>query len=374
MSTPTITMTFDQHSTDPSSVVQVHRGHLDQYDALEPSEVLVAFLVSPVNPQDLAVIAGRYPVQPSFHHPPASGHAPIPGYDGAARVLGVGCNVKTDVVSPGDLVIPARHGIGTWRTHAKLPADALVRVPASLAPTAAAMLRMAFCPAYLLLEDHRDAAGRALRPGDWIVLNAAGGAIAGLLVQFARMRGCRTLGVVRDASVFLEQGGRGAAGRPDVVVSEAELAARGAEVDPRVKAAVQGGQFVLALDAVFGEAGERTAKLLAPGGVFVAYGFMGGTDSASIQLTPELLFWKHITFRNFRLSDAMAGRSKEEQRRLFEWFAQLVEDGTIIPPPVEEVVLGGKGASLEDTVKKALDKASGKAARRNKQVFVYDAM
>src|SRR2546430_17678042 len=77
-----------------------------------PKEVLVKFLAAPINPLDVLVLADVYPVKP-LHQ--CSGE-PIPGYDGVGEIISCGRDV-TELV-PGDLVIPSKFGVGTWRTQA----------------------------------------------------------------------------------------------------------------------------------------------------------------------------------------------------------------------------------------------------------------
>jgi len=77
-----------------------------------PKEVLIRFLAAPINPLDVLVLTGQYPVKPNHFHQ----DNPIPGYDGVAEVIACGESVKH--LSSGDIIIPSRFGIGSWRTHA----------------------------------------------------------------------------------------------------------------------------------------------------------------------------------------------------------------------------------------------------------------
>lgn len=86
---------------------------LHSYDtgAVKPSTVLVKFLAAPINPLDLLVLAGTYPVKPTHHY---QGQA-IPGYDGIGEV--VECGEGVTKFNPGDLVVPSRFGLGKWLTN-----------------------------------------------------------------------------------------------------------------------------------------------------------------------------------------------------------------------------------------------------------------
>lgn len=87
----------------PTGGVQLHN-----YDtgAVNPSTVLVKFLAAPINPLDLLVLAGTYPVKPAHQY---QGQA-IPGYDGIGEV--VECGEGVTKVVPGDLVVPSKFGTG----------------------------------------------------------------------------------------------------------------------------------------------------------------------------------------------------------------------------------------------------------------------
>lgn len=163
--------------------------HAKLYEIPVPAtnEVLVQMLLAPINPQDIMVLAGKYPVKPANH---LDGEA-IPGYDGVAKILRCGEGVTE--LQVGEWVIPKQHGLGTWRTHAVFHQNSLLKVSSRVEPKFAATLRMCGAPAYLLLEDTKQ-----LKPGDWIIQNAASGVIAQMVSQFARLKGLHTISIIRD--------------------------------------------------------------------------------------------------------------------------------------------------------------------------------
>ncbi|KAJ6064648.1 hypothetical protein N7499_013328 [Penicillium canescens] len=338
------TVTFQRQSTEPASVIRIYRHDAVGDAPIPANSVLLKFLAAPVNPQDLLVIAGRYPVQP--HH--RYNDEPIPGYDGVARVERVGTDV--DALKPGDHVIPRAHGLGTWRTEAVVPAAAVLKVSKSLEPTTASLLKTGCSTAYLLLESCP-----SLCPGEWVVLNAATGWIARMVVQFALLKGCPSICVIRDRDdveatrqSLLDQGAR-------VVVTESQLAKEG----PVAIAA--GKRVTLALDAVFGQSGQRLAAMLAPGATYINYGSLGGAGGQLV-LSQELIFWKQITFRNFRLSQALSRYTEDAQIDLLSWFTELFEEGKITAPPVNRVDWeeDRDGGNLEKKVQSVLARAGGK--------------
>ena len=72
---------------------------------MKDNEVLVKMVMAPINPADINMIEGVYPIRPSL---PAIG-----GNEGVGQVIQVGKNVKG--LSVNDMVIPANPGFGTKR-------------------------------------------------------------------------------------------------------------------------------------------------------------------------------------------------------------------------------------------------------------------
>ena len=80
--------------------------HSYDLESLDVCTVLVKLLAAPINPLDLLVLAGSYPVKPIYKNEERG----IPGYDGIAEVLE--CGEGVTAFSPGDLVIPSKFGVG----------------------------------------------------------------------------------------------------------------------------------------------------------------------------------------------------------------------------------------------------------------------
>ncbi|EME85208.1 uncharacterized protein MYCFIDRAFT_211068 [Pseudocercospora fijiensis CIRAD86] len=360
-----LALTFSSESADAASAIKVQPcEHLTPNMELGSEDVLVRYLAFPINPQDLMAIAGKYPVKPVYQHPDGSR---IAGNDGIARIERVGSGV--DLLQPGDLVLPRSHGLGTWRELAILPGKSVIKLPREADPIAGALLKMGFAPGYLLIEDTA-----VLKPGDWVVVNAGLGTIPQMAIQFARLRGCHAVAVVRER----DAGDLEAAKRllhaqgADVVVTGEDLAKHGPAADAALAAAVQGKRIVLALDAVFGDSAEHLARLLAPNATFVNYGSLGGGEGV-LRLTQELLFWKQIKFRNFRLSQQLASRSNAEVEGLLAWFVDLLRQGRLRTPEVETIAWRGGDEAVgefEARVRAALGKAVRRPLGLKKQVVV----
>ncbi|XP_063487573.1 enoyl-[acyl-carrier-protein] reductase, mitochondrial isoform X8 [Symphalangus syndactylus] len=185
------------HHGDPAKVVELK--NLDRA-AVGGSDVRVKMLAAPINPSDINMIQGNYGLLPEL---PAVG-----GNEGVAQVVAVGSNVTR--LKPGDWVIPANAGLGTWRTEAVFSEDALIQVPSDIPLQSAATLGVNPCTAYRMLMDFEQ-----LQPGDSVIQNASNSGVGQAVIQIAAALGLRTINVVRD--------------RPDIQKLSDRLKSLGAE-------------------------------------------------------------------------------------------------------------------------------------------------
>ncbi|KAI0920317.1 hypothetical protein AcW1_002091 [Taiwanofungus camphoratus] len=321
-----------------------------------PTEVKLKFLAAPINVQDLLVLAGKYPVKPATKY----GDALIAGYEGVALVTEAGQSVTS--LQVGDYVLPKEHGFGTWRTHAVVDAEKLVRIPAPANPIFASLLKMGYTPAYLLLRNMR-----YLKPGDWVIQNAATGTIAQALIQFARLQGVRTISVVRDRDDLDAVKSRLASIGADVVLSESEMAVLAQPLSSTRR-------IVLAIDSVFGASGTRIVNQLVQGGTYVSLGFLGGGGETKLDVTEGILFYKAVELKGFRTSKELAGWSNADRSDLWSWMLDLYDRGQLKAPAVDITEWPREGEEAQKLVEKltaAVERTGSKAVGVPKQVFVF---
>lgn len=268
--------------------------------ALQPGEVRVEVLAAPINPSDLMTLTGVYGQLPPL---PAVG-----GNEGVGRVVEVGDGVDAPRVGQR-VLLPI--GIGTWATHVTARADALVPLPDAGDAVQMAMLAINPPTAALLLQEFVD-----LQPGEWVLQNAANSAVGGYLVQLARARGLRTVNVVRRESACAQVT---ACGGDAVLVDGEDLAARVAE-------ATGNARIRLGIDAVGGAATDRLAQALAPGGVVVNYGAMGGS---ACEVSPLSLIFKDVALRGFWVARWFEQASAAQRGALFTSLAERIADGSL---------------------------------------------
>src|SRR2546430_3669172 len=147
----------------------------------EANEVVVKMSAAPINPADLNSIEGKYPIKPEL---PAT-----PGMEGAGVVTEIGSAVR-DLAIGAQVILP--HNFGTWREIAVIAADKLVAAPKEIEPIQAAMLKVNPITAWRLLHDFVP-----LRPGDWLIQNAANSGAGQCVILIARELGYKTVNVVR---------------------------------------------------------------------------------------------------------------------------------------------------------------------------------
>lgn len=289
-----------------------HRGPVPQdvikaieFEApeLQADEVLLELQASPINPSDVLTLTGLYGILPPL---PAIG-----GNEGVARVVSLGGNV-TGLVEGQSVLLPV--GIGTWSTHIVAPAKKLIPLPEGADPQQLSMLSINPPTAALMLSEFAD-----LKPGDWVIQNAANSAVGNYLIQLAKLKGLRTINIVRRESLIQPLQNIGA----DLVLVD------GDDLPKRVRKATDKADIKLAIDAVGGAASNRLADCLATQGTLVNYGMMSGEAA---QVSSANLIFKDITVKGFWLALWFQHASKEAQQKLYNELAMLIATGKLSAP------------------------------------------
>ena len=137
--------------------------------------------------------------------------------------------------------------------------------------------------AALLLSEYVD-----LKPGEWVVQNAANSGVGRWVIAFAKTRGLKTVNIVRRPELVAELEAIGG----DVVVVDSP------DVSERIKAAVGQAELRLALDGVSGPATGALAATLSPRGTLVSFAAMSLNP---MSISPLDVIFKPITMRGFFL-------------------------------------------------------------------------
>ena len=234
------------------------------------NEVLVAIEYSPINPNDLLVARGAYPLRPELPS--------VIGNEGVGRVVAVGPGVTN--VAVGDRVLPPRSS-WVWRERMVIPAGGLFSLPRSADPKQLAMLAINPPTASLLLSEYVD-----LNRGDFVIQNAANSGVGRWVIAFAKARGLRTVNIVRRRELVTDLQAAGG----DLVLVD------GPEVTQEIKKAVGSQRIRLAIDGVSGPSTGVLASVLGPGGTLVAYSAM---SASPMVLNPLTLIFTPIIVTGF---------------------------------------------------------------------------
>ncbi|MEY2574611.1 MAG: hypothetical protein QOF80_98 [Verrucomicrobiota bacterium] len=265
-----------------------------------PNEVVVKMSAAPINPADLNSIEGKYPIKAEL---PAT-----PGMEGAGVVMEARSAVR-DFAIGTQVILP--HSFGTWREVAIIAADKLVAVPEEIEPIQAAMLKVNPITAWRMLHDFV-----ALRPGDWLIQNAANSGAGQCVIQIARELGYKTVNVVRRAELVDELRSLGG----DVVLVDGE------NIREEVAAATGRASIRLALNAVGGDNALRVAKCLASDGTMVTYGAM---SLEPLCIPNGMLIFKNLRFTGFWVNKWYDSATPEQRAETFAPLFEMAKRGLL---------------------------------------------
>jgi len=315
-------------------------------EPLAPSSgnnVTIKMLFAPINPADINMIQGSYPIQPAL---PGIG-----GNEGLGEVLSVGSDVSG--LSPGDLVIPNKQGFGTWRSHATCDASDLLKLPSVKGVKQEYLATLVVNPAtaYRMLEDFVQ-----LKEGDVIIQNGANSMVGTSVIQLAALKGVKTINIIRprtDYDDLVEKlKGYGAY----MVVTDKYA------TTPEFKKLISDlPKPKLALNCVGGETATEMARLLTEGGTMVTY---GGMSIRPVTIPTRSFIFNDITLKGFWMSRWYSNHSIEEKTKLLNTLIELVQDN--------KLRLWTERHQFVDGFDVALERAQNTQSRDRKVLFMFD--
>jgi trans-2-enoyl-CoA reductase len=368
----------------------------------------VEMLAAPWNPADVLAARGAYP-SPYPSEPDAGiGSAPTGGgeeelaerfrrsrhFDGRTVAGSEGWGRVTDVVSPrdrpageadddddddpcpphlqpGDFVAVGKPGLGTLRSSAWLPVDALIRLDGGRQlrdgndPAASSSLFQLGGTALRMLRDYA-----TLGPGDVVLQNAGNSAVGFVLSQLAAAaaEGVRVVSIVRRGSKTPEEFASlkewlTTTGKNRMVLAQEDLLRGDDDYWTSVRSELRslGRPPVLALNAVGGDSARLLLRMLSPGGTLVTYGAMGSQPDVLVT-APELIF-KDVTLRGHWHSRWMVRHSYQERSEMMNELVDYVLQGKLRCPPTKVFRL----SQLQEALK--YQTAQSNAVIREKIVF-----
>lgn len=293
---------------------------------LAPGQVLAKYLQCPVNPADINVLQGTYPIRPPL---PATG-----GGEGVAEILAVGPNSR---LSPGDWCLPGRPMTGTWRSHTVEEEDFWIPIRNDIPAIVAATIMINPCTAYRMLLDFV-----TLEPGDWLVQNGSNSGVGQAVIQIAKTMGVKTVNIVRDRedvgllkAKLTDMGG-------DLVLTEEEL---------RATQVWKSGQLPrpkLGLNCTGGPSSLELCKALEERAVHVTY---GGMSRKPVMAATSHMIFKDLELRGFWMGQWNDRQGRSEARMsMYTELGKLAHQGALLAPAHQYIGLEDYQEALEKSL------------------------
>jgi NADPH:quinone reductase-like Zn-dependent oxidoreductase len=300
---------------DPTQVLEMGEAPLPEPG---PGQARMRLLQSPIHNHDLSTVRGEYGVKPALPF--------IPGTEALGIVDAVGPDVDQVVV--GQRVVAA--GVtSAWAERFVAKAAGLVPLPASIPDEVACQLVAMPMSACILLEDLQ------LEPGDWMIQNAAAGAVGKVVNVLARERGIKVINLVRRKESLV-----GLDVEYGLSSDDPQWAARVAEL-------TGGAPVKRAVDSVGGRAADDLMKVLGMGGLLVSFGALSGEP---LVIDPRNLLFKQASIKGFWAIKRRQEISPADTRRMLGDVIRLAASGRL-PLKVEasfELARAGEAAAASE--------------------------
>lgn len=282
---------------DPEKVLQVEDVERPEP---APGEVRVRIVLAAIHNHDLMIARGQYGALPET--PARAGSEAT----GVIDALGEGVSG----LEVGQRVVAGTTGV--WAEYVTMPAASVIPVSDSIPDSSAAqMIAMPFS-AISLIDSLQ------LGEGDWMLQNAANGAVGRIVAQLAKTRGINVVGLVRRAAAIDELAALGI----DRVVATDDEGWR-----DRVRDVTGGAPLEAGVDSVGGTAAGDVLSLLAQDATLVVFGAMA---SPTLELAVGDILFKNTTVKGFW--GAKPRISAERRGELMRELLPLIADGTVTLP------------------------------------------
>ncbi|WP_201615613.1 zinc-binding dehydrogenase [Psychrobacter urativorans] len=282
---------------------------LDDTSVPEPksNEIRIKTILAPIHNHDLATVRGKYGYKPEL---PAIG-----GSEAVGTIDALGDDVKGFKVGQRVSVANVHE---TWAELFVAPAKLVFAIPDSIKDEMAAQLIAMPLSALMLLEFLK------LQSGQWVIHNAANGAVGKTLAILAAARGINTINLVRrdDAKDELKSMGI----KNNVSTSDEDW-------KDQVRNIVGDQRIIAAIDAVGGKASGDLLSLLGSGGTIVAFSALSGDPMA---LNSGGMIFKQATAKGFWGTETSVNMNEQNKQRLIDELIERATSGKL-QLPVENI-------------------------------------
>lgn len=244
-----------------------------------PGEIRVRMTLSPIHNHDLWTIRGSYGVKPPL---PAVG-----GTEAAGVVDAVGAEVTN--VSVGQRV--AASGLtSSWAEYFLMKAQRAVPLPDSVPDELGCQLISMPISALMALDD------LGVKPGEWLIQNAATGAVGKTIAMICQARGINVINVVRrDAGV----------GELEALGISNNVSTQDPGWMDKAKMFPGSDPILYAIDSVGGKESGQLMSVLGEGATLMSFGTMSG---GNMEISSGDLIFKQAKVIGFWGAKRWAGR------------------------------------------------------------------
>ena len=268
------------------------------------SEVRIKTILSSIHNHDIVTIKGEYGNKPQL---PATG-----GSEAVGTIDALGKDVKG--FEQGQRVVVS--GVsGTWAEYFVAPAKSLIPIPDAIDDEMAAQLIAMPMSALMLIEFLE------LEKGQWVIQNAANGAVGESLAMLAAERGINTINVVRSKESANEL--------TEIGITENNVVSDDDDWKDQVRQIIGDAKISGAVDSVGGQSGGDLLSLLGHGGIMAAVGAMSGQPLA---LNPTHLIFKQATLKGFWGGALMQKMDADNKSRLIKELIERAASGKLKLP------------------------------------------
>lgn len=268
------------------------------------NEVRIKTILSSIHNHDLVTIKGEYGNKPKL---PATG-----GSEAVGTIDLLGKDVAS--FKKGQRVVVS--GVeGTWTEYFIAPAQRIIPLPDAIDDEMAAQLIAMPMSALLLIEFLN------IEPGQWIIQNAANGAVGESMAMLAPERNINTINLVRSKESEKEL--------IELGITKNNVVTDDDDWKEQVQKIVGDAKINGAVDAVGGKSGGELLSLLGKHGAMASLGSMSGEP---LMINPSHLIFNLSKVKGFWASDLMQEISDDDMQRLTKELIERAASGTLKLP------------------------------------------
>jgi NADPH:quinone reductase-like Zn-dependent oxidoreductase len=252
----------------PSDVLKLGDSPLPQPG---PGQVRLKLVMSPIHNHDLMTIAGRYGYKPAMPY--------VPGTEALGIVDALGEGVGT--LKLGQRV--AGGATAAWAEYYLVDAARAVPVPDSIGDETACQMVSMPLSAKMVLHV------MGAKAGDWVIQNAANGAVGKMVSQFAADQGINVVSLVRRAAGVEELAKVGI---------DTAIATDQPDWQEAVRELTKGAPIRFGIDSIGGPASDEIFTAMGEGSTLYSFGALTGRP---LEISAANLLFKQARVEGFWL-------------------------------------------------------------------------